>query len=179
MKRSRRLKPLQRPESLLDHVRPFLTPRAGKPARQAAPGRRHHPRWDLQPSVLILLAMTWAAGDSQPEKFAMARGFSVASYSARRRPGRTIPGFQKAPARLPMRSLRAPAAGVRQAIRRRYAAHLLVDGFEPMGGDSSRIECPRSAELEARLRPAGQDDSAPTLRVTAMVHLGTGLSGSW
>jgi Transposase DDE domain len=179
MKRSKRLKQLQRPESLLDHVRPFLTPRAWKQARQAAPGRRHHPRWDLQPLVLIPLAMTWAAGDSQPEKFEMARGFYVASHSARRRPGRTIQGFQKALARLPMRSLRALAVGVRHEIRRRYAQRLLCDGFEPMGCDGSRIECPRAAELEARLRPAGQDDSAPTLWVTAMVHLGTGLLWSW
>ena len=117
MKRSRRLKRLQRPESLLDHVRQFLTPRGWKQARQAAPGRRHHPRWDLQPLVLILLALTWAAGDSQPEKFETARGFSVASDRARKRPGRTIQGFQKALARLPPRPLRAPAAGVRAEIR--------------------------------------------------------------
>ena len=51
--------------------------------------------------------MTWAAGDSQPEKFETARGFYVASYRARKRPGRTIQGFQKALARLPLRPLRA------------------------------------------------------------------------
>ena len=50
--------------------------------------------------VLILLAMTWAAGDSQPEEFEAARGFYVASYRARKRPGKTIQGFQKALARL-------------------------------------------------------------------------------
>jgi Transposase DDE domain len=179
MKRSRRLKPLQRPQSLLDHIRQFLTPRVWKQARHAAPRRRDRPRWDLQPLVLILLAMTWAAGDSQPERFEMARGFYVASYRARRRPGRTIQGFQKALARLPMRPLRALAAGVRYEIRRRYAQRLLVDGFEPMGCDGSRVECPRATELEARLRPAGKDDSAPTLWVTAFVHLGTGLLWSW
>jgi hypothetical protein len=75
MKRSRRLKRLQRPQSLLDYIRQFLTPQVGKQARHAAPRRRDQPRWDLQPLVLILLAMTWAAGDSQPERFEMARGF--------------------------------------------------------------------------------------------------------
>src|SRR5262249_18182826 len=180
MKRSRRLERLQRPESLLDHIRQFLTPLVWKQARRAAPGRRDQPRWDLQPLVLILLAMTWAAGDSQPERFAMARGFYVASYQARKRPGRTIQGFQKALARLPLRPLRgAWAAGVRQGTRRRYAQRLTVAGFEPMGCDGSRIECPRAAEREARLRPAGKDDSAPTLWVTAFVHLGTGLLWSW
>jgi Transposase DDE domain len=179
MKRSRRLQELQRPQSLLAYLRQFLTPRVWKQARRAGPRHREHPRWDLQPLVLILLAMTWAAGDSQPEKFETARGFYVASYRARKRPGRTIQGFQKALARLPMRPLRALAAGARDEIRRHYAERLLVDGFEPMGCDGSRIECPRSAELEARLRRAGKEDSAPTVWVTAFVHLATGLLWSW
>jgi hypothetical protein len=37
MKRSKRLKRLQRPESLLDHVRQFLIPLAWKQARRGAP----------------------------------------------------------------------------------------------------------------------------------------------
>jgi hypothetical protein len=179
MKRSKRLKRLPRPESWLDQVRQFLTPRAWKPARHAAPRRRDPSRWDLQPPVLILRAMTGAAGDSQPERFEMARGSDVASARARRRPGRTLQGLQKALARLPMRPRRAPAAGVRHEIRRRDAERLTVAGFEPMGGDGSRIECPRAAERERRLRPAGKDDAAPTLWVTAMVPLGTGRLWSW
>ena len=78
-------------------------PRLETSAAVPCPGHRTHPRWDLQPLVLILLAMTWAAGDSQPEKFETARGFYVASYRARKRPGRTVQGFQKALSRLPLR----------------------------------------------------------------------------
>jgi hypothetical protein len=179
MKRSRRLQQSQRPQSLLDYLRQFLTPQVWKQARAAAPRHRTHPRWDLQPLVLIVMAMTWAAGDSQGEKFETARGFYVASYHARKRPGKTLQGFQKALSRLPLRPLRALAAGVRAEIRRQYAERLLVDGFEPMGCDGSRVECPRAAELEARLRPAGKEESAPTLWVTAFVHLATGLLWSW
>jgi hypothetical protein len=179
MKRSRRLQKFQQPQSLLANLRQFLTPQVWKQARAAGPRRYRHPRWDLQPLVLIVLAMTWAAGDSQPEKFVIARGFYGASYHARRRPGKTIQGFQKALSRLPLRPLRALAAGVRAEIRRQYAERLLVDGFEPMGCDGSRIECPRTAELEARLRQAGKDESAPTVWVTAFVHLATGLLWSW
>ena len=150
---------------------------------EASPSRcasgRSKPRWDLQPLVMIVLAMTWAAGDSQPEKFETARGFYVAAHEARKRPGKTIQGFQKALSRLPLRPLQALAAGVRDQIRLHYAQRLLIDGFEPMGCDGSRIECPRSAELEARLPPSGKDDSAPTIWVTAFVHLGTGLLWSW
>lgn len=179
MKAARKLRQLQQPQSLLEFVRQFLTPQVGKRARHVVPRHRAHPRWDLQPLLIVVLAMTWAAGDSQAEKFQTARGFYVASYEARKRPGKTLQGFQKALARVPLRQFRALAAGVRDQIRRRFAARLLVDGFEPMGCDGSRIECPRAAELEARLRPAGKEDSAPTVWVTAFVHLSTGLLWSW
>jgi hypothetical protein len=123
--------------------------------------------------------MTWASGDSQQERFETARGFYVAAYRARRRPGKTLQGLQKALSRLPMRQLRAFSLGVRAQIRRHYGPRLLVDGFEPMGCDGSRLECPRSQELEHRFRPASKDDCAPTVWLTAFVHLGTGLLWSW
>jgi len=126
-----------------------------------------------------MMAMTWAAGDSQPEKFETARGFYVACHAARKRPGKTLEGFQKALGRVPMRSFRGLAAGVRSEIRRHFATRLLVDGFEPMGCDGSRVECPRTTELEARLGPAGNTDAAPTIWVTAFVHLGVGVLWSW
>jgi hypothetical protein len=179
MKAARRLQKLQQPQSLLAYLRQFLTPQVWKQARAAMPSGRSQPRWDLQPLVLVVLAMTWAAGDSQPEKFETARGFYVATHEARKRPGKTIAGFQKALSRLPLRPLRALAAGVRDQIRRHYGPRLLIDGFEPMGCDGSRITCARTAELEARLRPAGNADSAPTIWVTAFVHLGLGLLWSW
>jgi hypothetical protein len=178
MKAARKLRRLRQPRALLDYVHQFLTPQVCKQARRATP-RRSHPRWDLQPLVIIAMAMTWAAGDSQAERFEAARGFYVASHAARRRPGKTLQGFQKALSRLPLRPLRALAAGVRHQIRDRYAERLLIDGFEPMGCDGSRIECPRSRELEARLGRAGKDDAAPTVWVTALVHLATGLLWSW
>lgn len=179
MKTARKLRRLQQPQSLLQFVRQFLTPQVCKQARHAVPMHRAYPRWDLQPLLFILLAMTWAAGDSQAETFQTARGFYVASYEARKRPGKTLQGFQKALCRVPLRQLKALAAGVRSQIRLRFAEQLLVDGFEPMGCDGSRIECPRSAELEARLGQAGKTDSAPTIWVTAFVHLATGLLWSW
>jgi hypothetical protein len=179
MKASRRLRKLQHPQSLIDHVRQFLTPDVWKQARQAIPRRRANTRWDLQPVVLILMAMTWATGDSQPERFETARGFYVACFRARRRPGRSIQGFQKALSRIPMRQLQVLAAGVRRQIQTRLGVARLVDGFEPMGCDGSRIECPRTAELEARLGRSGNDGSAPTIWLTAFVHLPTGLLWSW
>ncbi len=141
--------------------------------------RRSQPRWDFQPLVLVLLAMTWAAGDSESERFVAARGFYVASHEARKRPGKTLAGFQKALARLPVRQLWALAQGVREEIERRYAERLTIDGFVPMGCDGSRIECPRSAELEAHMGKGSSEASAPTAWVTAFVHLGSGLLWCW
>jgi hypothetical protein len=129
--------------------------------------------------VLIVMAMTWAAGDSQPERFETARGFYVACFTARKRPGKTLEGLQKALGRVPMRQFRALAAGVRREIRARYADRLLVEGFEPMGCDGSRVECPRAKELEARLGASSKKDAAPTVWLTAFVHLPTGLLWSW
>src|ERR1700689_1366564 len=133
MKAARKLRRAQRPQSLMDFVRQFLTPQVWKQARQAViPGRRK-PRWDLQPLVLVLLAMTWTAGDSELERFEAARGFYVMAYEGRKRPGKTLEGFQKALARIPVRQLWALAQGVRDQIRQRYAGRLIVDGWIPMG----------------------------------------------
>jgi hypothetical protein len=179
MKAARKLQRLQQPQSLLEFVRQFLTPQVWKQARQSVPKRRSQPRWDLQPLVLVLLAMTWTAGDSESERFEAARGFYVMSYEGRKRPGKTLAGFQKALARIPMRQLWALAQGVRDQIQRRYAERLLIDGFVPMGCDGSRVECPRAAELEAHLGKGSKEASAPTAWVTAFVHLGLGLLWSW
>lgn len=179
MKAARKLRNLQQPRSLLDFVRQFLTPQVFKQARQAVPRKRSAPRWDLQPLVMVALAMTWAGGDSHEERFETARGFYVMTHETRKRPGKTLQGFQKALSRIPMRLLRVFAAGVRDQIQRRLGERLLVDGFVPMGCDGSKLECPHTAELEARLEPGGKADSTPMVWVTAFVHLGTGLLWSW
>jgi Transposase DDE domain len=179
MKPARTLQRLQQPQSLIGYVRQFLTPTVWKQARGAVPKGRSAPRWDLQPLVMVMLAMTWATGDSEAEKFEKARGYYVACHESRRRPGKTLVGFQKALRRVPMRPLRALAAGVRHQIHARLGARRLVGGFEPMGCDGSRIECPRTAELERGLGQAGKDDAAPNVWLTAFVHLPTGLLWSW
>src|SRR4051794_8487647 len=106
MNAARRLRRAQQPRSMLDYFRQFLTPSVWKQARQTVPPRRAAPRWDLQPVVVVLMLMTWAAGDSQAEKFETARGFYVGCYAARKRPGKTLAGFQKALRRIPLRQLR-------------------------------------------------------------------------
>lgn len=143
--------PTRAPQSLLECLGYFLTPQVWKQAQQAA-GRRRGRRWQTQPLVLVLLAMTWCAGESLPERFETARALYVALHQRRRRPGKTFTGFEKALGKLPLRVLRAVAAGVRRRLAQVFAERFLVDGFIPLGCDGSRLACPRSAELEQRLR---------------------------
>src|SRR4051794_29128866 len=153
----------RRARSLTASLRDFLTPALWKQARQALPRRRAQPRWPLQPLVLTLLALTWCCGDSQPERFETARAFAAVCLPKRRRPGRTASGFQRALARLPLPALRALAAGVRRRLPAALRPGWVADGFVPLGCDGTRLECPRTVELERRLGRAGKPGSAPAL----------------
>src|SRR5262249_38112192 len=82
-------------------------------------------------------------------------------------------------ARLPMAVLRAVAAGVRRGLPTALAAGWWVGGFVPIGCDGTRLECPRSAELQQRLGQAGKPGSAPTVWLTALVHLRLGVPWAW
>lgn len=171
-----RLRP--RAKSLLDSLREFLTAEVWKQVRKAVP-RRKMPRWDVAPLLLVLLTMTWCCGDSLPEKFEAARGFYVVCHDKRRRPGETFQGFQQAVGKLPLAVLRALAKGIRGRIEHLLADRWQFGGWIPFGCDGSRLECPRTVQLEQRLGQGGKEGSAPTVWVTAIVHLLTGVPWTW
>ncbi len=62
------------PQSFLECLGHFLTPQVWKQTLQASP-RDHALRWQRQPLLVVLLCMTWCAGDSLPERFESARAF--------------------------------------------------------------------------------------------------------
>jgi DDE family transposase len=173
----RRLRP--RARSFVDCLREFLTPALWKQAHQRRHSKRHPSRWGTQPLILVLLLMTWCCGDSQPERFETAKAVCVALLPKRRRPGQTVQGFQKALAQLPTSVLRAVAAGIRKVLALRLARRWFDQGFVPIGCDGSRVECPRSVELEQRLGRANKERAAPSLWVTALVHLRLGVPWAW
>ncbi len=181
-RKPRRLRPLAK--SLPECLSELLTPSVFRQVRKAA-GSRKKPRWEVQPLLMILLTMIWCCGDSLPEKFEAARGFYVVSHGKRRRPGKTSQGFQQALKKLPMPVFRALATQIRVRIEKLFSDRLLIDGFIPLGCDGSRLECPRSEELELRLGRSGskdeetKKDTAPTLWLTALVHLGNGVPWGW
>lgn len=167
-----------RAKSLPQSLREFLTPEVWKQARNAHPRRRRQ-RWEVRPLLWVLLTMTWCCGDSLPEKFETARGFYVACHDKRRRPGKSFQGFQQALNKLPMVVLRALADGIRGQIDKHLKDRWRVGEFIPLGCDGSRLECPRTVELERRLGTGSKAGSAPTVWVTAIVHLLTGVPWSW
>jgi hypothetical protein len=173
----RRLRPQAR--SFVDCLREFLTPALWKQAHQRRHSKRHPCRWGTQPLILVLLLMTWCCGDSQAERFETAKAFCVALLPKRRRPGQTVQGFQKALAKLPTRVLRAVVAGIRKVLAVRLACRGSDEGFIAIGCDGSRLECPRAAELERLLGQANKERAAPSLWVTALVHLRLGVPWAW
>lgn len=167
------------PESFLDFVRYFLPAHVWRQAHHTPGAPSKKIRWSLQPLVLVLLGMTWCVGDSQEERFETARAFCVTCMQDRKRPGSTLKGFEQALARLPMPVLRALAAGIRRQIVRHLSPLLTTYGFVILGCDGARMETPRSAELERRLPQASKTDAAPTVYVTALVHVVTGMLWAW
>jgi hypothetical protein len=171
-----RMRPKAR--SLVGCLRDFLRAEVWKQVRNAGSVRKM-PRWDVKPLLFVLLTMTWACGDSLPEKFESARGFYVLCHEKKRRPGKSFQGFQQALEKLAMPVLRALAVGIRRQLEKHLADRLTVSGFIPLGCDGTRCECPRTEELEKRLGVFGKEDSAPMLWITALVHLPTGVPWAW
>lgn len=157
----------------------WLTPHAWRQAHQAHHPKKASPQWALHPLLLTLLLMTWVSGDSQAERFETARAFYVATHPHDRRPGRTLAGFQKALARLPLPVLHALFAAVRGALQAAFQPSWRSNGFVVMACDGSRLECPRSAELERRLGRCGKGEAAPMLALSALVLLPAGVLWSW
>lgn len=161
-------------------MRQFLTPSVWKQARQArqVPKKPRCSRWDTHPLIYVMLVFTWCNGDSFAERFECARGFYAASYYRKRRPGETSQGLQRALAKLPFKVLRWFGQALRRRIEKLFGDKLDVDGLIPLGVDGSRLQCPRTEELEKYL-DVSTGNQTPMLWVTAIVHLRLGLLWSW
>lgn len=186
-KRSRRRR-RARAKTIAKSMRDFLTSAGFRQVRKVA-SRRKKPRWDIHPLVYVLLTMTWCCGDSLPEKFEVAKGFYVACCPKRKRPGKSFQGFEKAVSKLPMPVLRTLAGAIRGRIAVLFDERLLFGGFIPLGCDGTRLECPRSKELEDRLgtfikkssnkKNSDENGSAPMIWNTSIVHLTLGVPWCW
>ena len=129
---------------------------------------------------MIAAIMTWCAGETDADRFVLSRSFYVQIHCPKRqRPGKAFSGFCKAMLRLPMPVWWAFCDAVRSRIFHLLADRMTMEGWLPLGCDGSRMECPRTAELEQSLGKSSKDKSAPTLWVIALVSLTTGVLWSW
>jgi len=177
--RKRRIRPAAK--SFPQVMREFLTPQVFRQVRKIDT-RRRRPRWDTHPLIWVTLLMVWSAGDSLPERFEVARGVYIACCPKRRRPGQSFSGFEKALGKLPMPLLRVLGAGLRTRIEQVFGDRLFCRGFIPLGCDGTRLECPRSEELEGRLGTVsrgGKLPDAPSVWNTSIVHLTLGIPWCW
>ena len=175
----KRGKQRRRARTLGECLRQFLTPAVWKQAQNGLLRPWRASRWQVQPLLMTALLMTFVCGDSLDERFESARAVVVALRPKRRRPGETVEGFEKALARLPMYVLRGMAAAVRKHLPEVLHRCWVTGGFVVIGCDGSRLECPRTVELEGHLGQAGKTDSAPSVWLTALVHLATGVVWAW
>jgi hypothetical protein len=181
-KKSSARKHQPRERQFISCLRDFLSPSFFRQLYQTlSRGRKR--RWELQPLLFVLLGMTWCLGDSQPERFEIARAFCIVTHPKRRRPGKTFQGFQKALEALPCSVLRTVAHLFRKQILARFGSLLKTDGWVVLGCDGSRIRTPRTEELEKRLGDSGVDKNSkcktPQVWLTALVHLASGMPWSW
>ena len=175
----KRGKQRRRARTLGECLRQLLTPAVWKQAQNGLLRPWRASRWQVQPLLMTALLMTFVCGDSLEERFESARAVVVALRPKRRRPGKTVEGFQKALARLPMYVLRGVAAAMRKQLPEVLEHCWVTGGFVVMGCDGSRLECPRTVELEGHLGQAGKTDSAPSVWLMAVVHLATGVVWAW
>ena len=172
----------RRAASLSGSIRQVLTPEVWKQARHAAraAGCRKDYRGTLQPLILTWAMRTWCAGPTDAERFLTARTFYVRVYCPKRkRPGKHFGGFHKAVGRLPRTVWWALGDAVRRQLEHTLADRMVVDGWTPFGCDGTRLECPRTQQLEDDLGRASQRGSAPMLWIPALVSLRTGVLWSW
>jgi hypothetical protein len=165
--------------SFLNSIHQYLSPSVWKQAHQVWQRPKAASRWSLHAVIGTLLHMVWNGGDSLEERFASARACYVAAHQRERRPGQSLAGFLAAVVRLPLCVFRALAEGVRQQITLRYVDRLRLHGWLPVACDGTRLECPRTQQLQERLDQAGKAGSAPEVYLTTLVLLPLGLLWSW
>ena len=73
----------------------------------------------------------------------------------------------------------AVGAAVRRQLEHILADRMVVNGWTAFGCDGTRMECPRTQQLEDDLGRASKPGSAPMLWITALVSLRTGVLWSW
>jgi len=96
-----------------------------------------------------------------------------------RRVGKTYQGFVEALRRHSGVLLERLTAHLRSRVQATAGRHWLLEGFCAFAVDGSQIDCPRTKANLAGLGRRGKDPLRPSLWLTMLWHVGTGLPWAW
>ena len=169
----------RRCRTFVESLQQFPNPEVLKQAHRArGEPQRRSPRWQIQPLLFVLLTMTWCTGDSLPERFETARAFYIACHEKRKRPGKTVDGLQQC---FQAASTRAEDVGRGRSSANATPVLRSLGNFRLDCVGLRRITQRMSADARVgtTIRKGEQRRAAPSIWITALVHLRTGLLWAW
>jgi len=162
------------PEQLLHAIGKFLPSRG-----LSLISTDHRIRWTDRLLVVTAIVMAWADHRTLRAAFAFARSFVVRMYPTRRRPGKQFRGFMRSLERAHDELLPKVTAGLRSAMERIGLLRRLQGRWMVLGGDGTRIACPRTVDNEEAFGVFGKSKSYPQRQRTTLFHVDSALPWTW
>jgi hypothetical protein len=140
---------------------------------------RSDARWDPQRLCYQAILMAFDSGRCLRDRFSNVRQRIGWLFPKTRRVGKTYQGFVEALRRHSGVLLERVTAHLRSQVQAVAGRHWRLEGFCAFAVDGSQIDCPRTkANLEG-LGRRGKDPLRPSLWLTMLWHVGTGLPWAW
>jgi IS4 transposase len=123
--------------------------------------------------------MAFDSGRCLRDRFANVRQRIGWLFPKTRRVGKTYQGFVEALRRHSGVLLERVTAHLRSQVQATAGRHWRVEGFCVFAVDGSQIDCPRTQANLADMGRRGKDPLRPSLWLTMLWHVGTGLPWAW
>ena len=136
-------------------------------------------RWDPQRLCYQAIWMAFDSGRCLRDRFANVRQRMGWLFPKTRRVGKTYQGFVEALRRHSGVLLERLTAHLPSQVQAMAGRHWRVEGFCVLAVDGSQIDCPRTKANLAGLGHRGKDPLRPSLWLTMLWHVGTGLPWAW
>ncbi len=123
--------------------------------------------------------MAFDTADTLQDRFANVRQRIGWLFPKTRRVGKTYPGFVEALKRHSTVLLKRLSLCFRSHVLTVAGPHWWLEGFCAFAVDGSQVDCPRTQANLAGLGTRGKDPLGPSLWLTTLWHVGTGLPWAW
>ncbi len=131
-------------------------------------------KWSPQRVFWLAILMVWSTEQTLQARFDETRDMARALFP--KWPlGKTYTGWYEAQLKwlTPLRP--AVSKRLRQQMQALAGRHWQREGWCAFAADGSRLECPRTAANERKLKCAGRKKTGPQLFLTTLLHMGLGL----